>query len=337
MQSVRALDRSGGQTMEERAAATQGGAARGGAGADGAGAAAARALTGAGQRSIPREGNAAGGGATGVDNTAETVVNDVASGEPDVAARAATVGRAAPGGIVRKAAAAGGNAGDAAAPRDGGRQEYGNQPGAAPGLISAQDAALAETMLDTLAPDLSNAPAGLEPAARAHMLSAGIQDITNTLAGDYQLNDVLRIILETMYRAIGFTRVMLCTRDPQTNSLRGRLGFGEQADVIIKRGFHVPLEVSKDVFYGSISKLADICIEDRESERIRAYIPEWYRKSIAARGFVLFPVAVNKRPVALIYADHIESGRLRFADGELNLLKTLRNQAILAIRQKSIG
>jgi eukaryotic-like serine/threonine-protein kinase len=184
---------------------------------------------------------------------------------------------------------------------------------------------------------MSNQAPGLEPAARAHMLSAGIQDITNTLAGDYQLNDVLRIILETMYRAIGFTRVLLCTRDPQTNSLRGRLGFGEQADVIIKRGFLVPLDVSKDVFYGSISKLADICIEDRESERIRAYIPEWYRKAIPARGFVLFPVAVNKRPVALIYADHIEAGRLRFADGELNLLKTLRNQAILAIRQKSMG
>ena len=32
------------------------------------------------------------------------------------------------------------------------------------------------------------------------MLSAGVQDITNTLLGDYKLNDLLRIILETMYR-----------------------------------------------------------------------------------------------------------------------------------------
>ena len=56
-----------------------------------------------------------------------------------------------------------------------------------------------------------------------------------------------------------------------------------------------------------------------------------------SRGFVLFPVAINRKPVALIYADHVEAGRLRFADGKLNLLKTLRNQAILAIRQKSSG
>jgi HD-like signal output (HDOD) protein len=205
------------------------------------------------------------------------------------------------------------------------------------GWTVGSDAALADNRLDTITPEMGVTPPGMNPMERANMLTAGIQDITNTLAGEYQLNDLLRIILETMYRAIGFTRVMLCTRHPQTNSLRGRLGFGADADQIIKRGFQVPLEVSKDVFYGAISKSADICIEDRDSERVRAYIPAWYRNAVNARGFVLFPVIVNKKPVALIYADHEEAGRLRFADGELNLLKTLRNQAILAIRQKSSG
>ncbi|MFN0159774.1 MAG: protein kinase domain-containing protein, partial [Burkholderiales bacterium] len=176
-----------------------------------------------------------------------------------------------------------------------------------------------------------------DPIARQNMLTAGIQDITNTLAGEYQLNDVLRIILETMYRAIGFTRVMFCTRDPKTNTLKGRFGFGDSADVIVKAGFQVPLAVSKDVFYAAISKSADICIEDCESEKIRAYIPDWYRRAVGARGFVIFPVMVNKKPVALIYADGDESAKLRFGEGELNLLKTLRNQAILAIRQKTPG
>ena len=199
------------------------------------------------------------------------------------------------------------------------------------------ESALAATMLNTAVPEMDSEAPGMNPQARANMLSAGIQDITNTLAGAYQLNDLLRIILETMYRAIGFTRVMLCTRHPQSNSLRGRLGFGADADAIIKRGFQVPLAVSKDVFYGAISKSADICIEDRDSERVRAYIPAWYRDAVQARGFVLFPVIVNRKPMALIYADHEEAGRLRFADGELNLLKMLRNQAILAIQQKSGG
>jgi hypothetical protein len=35
------------------------------------------------------------------------------------------------------------------------------------------------------------------------ILMAGIQDISNALVSDFKLNDVLRIILETMYRAKG--------------------------------------------------------------------------------------------------------------------------------------
>ena len=52
-------------------------------------------------------------------------------------------------------------------------------------------------------------------------------------------------------------------------------------------------------------------------------------------GLVLFPVLVNHRPVALIYADANCAEALQFEPEELNLLKTLRNQAVSAIKQKS--
>jgi len=205
---------------------------------------------------------------------------------------------------------------------------------------STEGDVLAATVLNTR-PNLPR-PGAMPGAAptgpsREGMLAAGISDITNTLAGDYVLNDVLRIILETMFRAIGFTRVVLCTNDPRGNCLKGRFGFGRDVDDMIKRGFKIPLSVSRDVFYAAISKGADICIEDLHAEKIRAYVPDWYRGSVQASGFILFPVLVNKKPLALIYADSDDSAVLRLADNELNLLKTLRNQAILAIRQKSMG
>ena len=40
----------------------------------------------------------------------------------------------------------------------------------------------------------------------ADVLAAGIQDITNTMVENFKLNDVLRMILETMFRALGFRR-----------------------------------------------------------------------------------------------------------------------------------
>jgi GAF domain-containing protein len=165
------------------------------------------------------------------------------------------------------------------------------------------------------------------------LLSAGIQDITNTLVGSFQLNDVLRMILETMYRAVGFTRVLLCIRDPASNSLRGRFGFGQDIDQIIKRGFSVPLAPADDAFHSAVSQGVDLVIEDVDSAANRERLPGWYRDLVPARSLLLFPVLVNKKPVGLLYADSDDPGAMGLGDPELNLLKTLRNQAVLAIKQ----
>ena len=179
--------------------------------------------------------------------------------------------------------------------------------------------------------DLANATSN---AQRQAILTAGIQDITSSLVGEFGLNDILRMILETMYRGIGFTRTLLCVRDAAGTCLAGRLGFGLDIEQVLKRGFNVPLAPARDVFHAAITSGADIYIEDVNSERIRDHIPQWYRQLVPARSLALFPVLVNKKPVALIYGDSDQAGRLSFAPGELNLLKTLRNQAVLAIRHK---
>ncbi|MCW5626581.1 MAG: HDOD domain-containing protein, partial [Burkholderiales bacterium] len=91
------------------------------------------------------------------------------------------------------------------------------------------------------APPVAVDAARTDSVKRQAVLSAGIQDITNALGGEYALNDLLRIIVETMYRGIGFTRVLLCVRDPQNNALKARFGLGRDLDAILKRGFSIPL------------------------------------------------------------------------------------------------
>jgi len=194
--------------------------------------------------------------------------------------------------------------------------------------------AVSDALLDTAETPAVDGTA-LHAAQRSAILTAGIQDITTSLVGDFQLNDVLRMILETMYRGIGFSRVLLCVRDPASNTLKARFGFGPDIDRILKRGFQVPLAPSRDAFHAAISNGADIFIADINGERIRDHIPKWYRELMPAQSLALFPVVVAKKPVALFYGDSDHVGQLSFEAGELNLLKTLRNQAVLAIRQVS--
>jgi len=164
------------------------------------------------------------------------------------------------------------------------------------------------------------------------ILAAGIQDISNSLVEDSSLNDVLRITLETMYRAMGFTRVILCLRDAKSNQMVGRFGFGPDANEVA-RDFHFSLNFSPDVFHASISKGLDIFITDVGDPKIAERIPDWYRARVVAQTFVLFPLAIKGKPVALIYCDKEKAGDIVIPEKELSLLKTLRNQALLAIKQ----
>lgn len=166
------------------------------------------------------------------------------------------------------------------------------------------------------------------------VLTAGIQDISNTLVDGFKLNDILRIILETMYRAMGFKRVVLCIRDAKAGVMQGRFGFGPEANEVAK-AFRFPLSFSPDVFHASTSKGVDILISDINDPKIAARVPEWYRKAVPAQSFVLFPLNMKGNSIALIYADNDAPGGIDIPEKELSLLRTLRNQAILAIKQGS--
>ncbi|MFA6310567.1 MAG: HDOD domain-containing protein [Sterolibacterium sp.] len=172
------------------------------------------------------------------------------------------------------------------------------------------------------------------PDNAQQVLTAGIQDISNSLIEDFQLNDVLRITLETMYRAMGFQRVILCLRNTKTNTMVGRFGFGQGATEIAKQ-FSFSLAQATDVFLLAMTKPVDLLISDVDDPKIADRIPAWYRERIFAKTFALFPLVIKDKPVGLIYCEREKAGSIVIPEKELTLLKTLRNQALIAIKQST--
>jgi serine/threonine protein kinase len=175
----------------------------------------------------------------------------------------------------------------------------------------------------------------LSPERIAQVLAAGIQDITNTMAGEqFRLNEVLRMILETMYRAMGFQRVVFCLRDPKSEALLGRFGLGAQAEVL-SRVFRIDLKrtAMPDLLAAVCIKNADTLIADARAPQIAQRLPAWYVKDVNAASFLLLPMVMKGAPFALIYGDKAEPGALALSERELALLRTLRNQAVMAFRQ----
>ncbi|RZJ12501.1 MAG: serine/threonine protein kinase [Rubrivivax sp.] len=170
-------------------------------------------------------------------------------------------------------------------------------------------------------------------AQASELLAAGIQEITDAMVNGIQLNAVLRMILETIYRALGFSHVVFCLRDARGQTLTGRLGVGADIErmaplVRVELGQQPP-----DLLAAVCIKGADTLIQDARAANIAARLPSWLKGELQAQSFLLLPLMLKGAPLGLIYADNAKAGGVQLGDKELSLLRTLRNQAVMAFRQ----
>ncbi len=170
------------------------------------------------------------------------------------------------------------------------------------------------------------------PHDAVDVLAAGVQDITTSMVEECRLNEVLRMVLETMYRGLGFRRVVFCLRDAKRDALTGRFGIGDGADAVAA-SFLVALKGPPDLFTAVCLKGADTVIADAAAGTLQTRLPAWYRTGVAAPTFLLLPMMLKGAPFALIYADKAAPGAIELGEKELSLLRTLRNQAVMAFRQ----
>ena len=146
------------------------------------------------------------------------------------------------------------------------------------------------------------------------------------------LNDILRIIIETIYTGIGFDHVIFALRDTRSAAMAGRFGLGDGIETLVEQ-FRFTLDFVPDVFHVAMQKNIDVLISDTGDAKIATRIPEWYRKAFSAGAFLLFPIIVKVRPFGMIYADATRANTITIEEDEIKLLCTLRNQAVLAVRQ----
>jgi GAF domain-containing protein len=160
----------------------------------------------------------------------------------------------------------------------------------------------------------------------------GMQDMTAMLLGEYHLSDVFKMTAELLYRTQLFDHVLVCVLDRPSQSLVGRVGMGPNA-MSMRGAFRIPLSFAPDVFHAATSKAQDILISDATADNIRSHIPTWYTRVANAHAFLLLPIVVDGKPLALLYADKVRE-HLSVPAQVLGLIKALRNQTALAVRQK---
>jgi HD-like signal output (HDOD) protein len=183
--------------------------------------------------------------------------------------------------------------------------------------------------------DPDQAPLRLTTAEeRKRHLQAGLQEVTNVMLEDFNLDEILSMILETIYRGIGFNRALIFFKDPRSENMQARYGLGPNVAKIVGK-FSFPLNAeagASDLFNMALNDNKDLYIGNISDIDVRDYKPAWFSGAIFSPSMVIYPIIINQKRIGLIYGGHDEAGE-HLDREQLNAIKTLRNQAALAIKQ----
>ncbi len=176
-----------------------------------------------------------------------------------------------------------------------------------------------------------------DAASRHALLAVGVQDATQALVEEKpQLGEQLRTILGALHRALRLRRVLFCARDQRGPDLCGRFGLGDDAMALAPH-FEVPLRAVRegqgDLFASVCSSGTDTLIANARAPAIASRLPDWFHARIGAPAVLLLPLRRKGAPFALIYADLESETALEFDQTDFALMRALRNQAVLALRQ----
>lgn len=163
----------------------------------------------------------------------------------------------------------------------------------------------------------------------------GIQEISEAMISDYEVNDVALMSLEICYRALRFNRALMFIREGRGQVMSARFGYGHQCLQLTKK-VKFQINGGHDLFNRSIQVGKDLIVADTNDAQTKHMIPEWYRSHIDAPSFVFLPVIIKSVCIGAFYGDRKKSCQ-PISDSEHRHLCMLRNQLILAIkyRQKS--
>ncbi|MEO8838253.1 MAG: signal transduction protein, partial [Herbaspirillum sp.] len=191
-----------------------------------------------------------------------------------------------------------------------------------------------------LVPPVLNATEGAtrhasgKPLNARELLLAGVQDATQMMAsGRCKTNELILLVLETIYRSMGFRFATVCLKDPKSGQFRARVALGEQS-AERQAGFAFPITSQRDLFHLALENDADLMISDATAANIRELIPAWHHKLLPdARSFIVLPLVLQTVPFGLFYADRIQLAIEGVPPDEASLIKILKGQVLAALNQ----
>jgi len=137
-------------------------------------------------------------------------------------------------------------------------------------------------------------PSG-KPLNARDLLLAGLQDVSQMMALDQvKLNDMILLVLETLYAAMGFRFATVCLRDVRVARYLAKISMGEQY-AERQKWFNFPIQEQHDIFFLAMKNNLDLFIADATDYKIQNLLPQWHINLLPdTRSFIILPLILQK-------------------------------------------
>ena len=152
---------------------------------------------------------------------------------------------------------------------------------------------------------------------------------------DLQINDLILLVLETLYSSMGFRFATVCLRDIQSGRYTSRIAVGDNY-LSIQKGFNFSSTSASDLFHLAMNNNVDVMISDATVPKIRSLLPLWHQELLPdSRSLMILPLVVQNKALGLFYADRSVEEETAVSAEETTLIKTLKSQLLTAMMRGS--
>ncbi len=171
---------------------------------------------------------------------------------------------------------------------------------------------------------------------REQMLSEGLQEVTRMLVGSYQRQELIDVVLEILYRGMGFKRIIAAEWCAKSGELVASAGVGDEVEEL-QQHFRLRCSGRPNLLTIAHMQNSDVYIKDATKSGVREKMPAWFDRIKAPGSFFVLPMRTATGPVGMLYAEYPLAYGFDENPNVLHLVQALRNQLTLGLGQLQLA
>jgi len=136
-----------------------------------------------------------------------------------------------------------------------------------------------------------------------------LRDLSNLLETKPNLNLILELVLEGVYRGIGMDRALFALLTPERDQIRAKYAVGNGTESLSDK-FIFPIDNNMpNIFARTLLEKHALWIKDASASEYQNHMTPHISNTIGTKSFYLAPIIVNQRAIGLFYSDRYSSRR----------------------------